>query len=112
MAKKINIALILSLMCANSFAKYPEDVFSSPVGDLTVDTFPPTDCSDSTAPLRNILVFKLFGCPYAWERDGYAQYEWQHPWGISFGDYEYYTEHGIDKLKRNRRYHAILVLYA
>ena len=44
----------------------------NPYGDLkdfNLEEWPPTDCSTSTSPVRDLVAYKLLGVPYKWEVD-------------------------------------------
>ena len=49
--------------CSNEDTPYP-----SPLPDITVDNFPIIDGSDSTDPLRDILMCRILGFKYRWDR--------------------------------------------
>ena len=44
-----------------------------PISDITIDNFPIIDGSDSTDPLRTILMCKILGFNYKWERRPFTQ---------------------------------------
>lgn len=66
---------IISLLFAFSFcscSNAEDDVYSEVI---TISNFPVIDGSDSTTPLRYILMCKLLGFNYTWERSPFVQYD-------------------------------------
>lgn len=64
--------LILSLVCAVSCSS--EEYSEVPlIPDITIDNFPIIDGSDSTDPLRDILMCRILGFDYKWERRPFTQ---------------------------------------
>lgn len=71
---KLHISLLLlALLCGNlqSCAK-SEPTLKYDIG-INIDNFPVVDGSDSTDPLRTILMCKLLGFDYKWERRPFTQ---------------------------------------
>lgn len=66
---------IVSLLLALSFcscSNASDDVYFE---DITISNFPVIDGSDSTTPLRYILMCRLLGFDYTWERSPFVQYD-------------------------------------
>ena len=53
-----------------------DDIEQTPVGidGISISNFPVIDGSDSTEPLRTLLMCKLLGFDYTWERSPFMQY--------------------------------------
>lgn len=64
--------LFLSLISVISCSAQ-ETPSASPISDITIDNFPIIDGSDSTDPLRTILMCKILGFNYKWERRPFTQ---------------------------------------
>lgn len=60
-------AILLFSLCAASCST-DDSPSPSPLPDITISNFPVIDGSDSTEPLRNILMCRLLGFRYRWER--------------------------------------------
>lgn len=74
MKSKFSISLLIAVIgCCFQNCKSNEDIPGDPEKPvsttLTVRELPIIDGSDSTEPLRNILVSKLLGCEYEWLRN-------------------------------------------
>ena len=66
--KKIGIILLLSVFSASCNADdTPENNMN--LNGITIENFPVIDGSDSTEPLRRILMCKLLGFDYEWTKD-------------------------------------------
>lgn len=65
--------LLVSAGCAgdNGDDNSPDEGGKKP--ELTTETFPVIDGSDSTTPLRMILMCRLFGIDYTWQRRPFTQ---------------------------------------
>mgnify|MGYP007094726108 CR=1 FL=1 len=64
--------LFLSLISVVSCSA-EETPSAPPISDITIDNFPIIDGSDSTDPLRTILMCKILGFNYKWERRPFTQ---------------------------------------
>ena len=64
--------LFLSLISVVSCSA-EETPSAPPISDITIDNFPVIDGSDSTDPLRTILMCKILGFNYKWERRPFTQ---------------------------------------
>ena len=63
---------LLCLACVSSCsAEDTPDV--SPLPNITINSFPVIDGSDSTDPLRDLLMCKILGFGYKWERRPFTQ---------------------------------------
>ena len=74
---KIRVFLSLLLLSVAVFSVYAEDeVEQAIVGieGISIRNFPVLDGSDSTEPLRNILMSRLLGFDYKWGRSPFVQY--------------------------------------
>ncbi len=67
MSKSPFYSLFVSLICASSCTA-EETPSVSPLPDITINNFPIIDGSDSTDPLRDLLMCKILGFDYKWER--------------------------------------------
>ncbi len=72
MSKSLFYSLFLSLICASSCTA-EETPSISPLPDITINNFPIIDGSDSTDPLRDLLMCKILGFDYKWERRPFTQ---------------------------------------
>ncbi|MBD5356192.1 MAG: phosphate ABC transporter substrate-binding protein [Bacteroides sp.] len=62
----------LCLACVSSCsAEVTSDI--TPLPDITINSFPVIDGSDSTDPLRDLLMCKILGFEYKWERRPFTQ---------------------------------------
>lgn len=77
---KFVLFLLLFIECINCQAQ--EFDYSKYIEERTVYDIPPIDGSDSTEPLRDILMCKLLGFDYKWERAFFLPEEGQDPYGI------------------------------
>lgn len=50
--------------------------------NITISNFPKIDGSDSTTPLRNILMCKLLGFGYEWQQSPFVQFSDEAPWFV------------------------------
>ena len=69
--------LVLALLSALALSCHAnDDIVQTPNGidGISISNFPIIDGSDSTEPLRTILMCKLLGYDYVWERMMFAQY--------------------------------------
>lgn len=67
-----NSVIFLCLTCASSCAA-EETPELSPLPGITINNFPVIDGSDSTDPLRDLLMCKILGFEYKWERRPFTQ---------------------------------------
>ena len=78
--------LLLVLLSVFSLLGYADDDKPTPIQPtadmkgISTSNFPIIDGSDSTEPLRDILMCKLLGFKYRWERSFMVQYGG--PYGI------------------------------
>ena len=84
----------------------PDEVQNFRIEGLTLDNFPFVDCSTSTSPLRDIVMYNLLDIPYSWGKNliSGAEY-WLYfdlPEGMESGSPEY--EAFVDRLYDLRQY--------
>ena len=68
--KKLFIYLSLACTCSCGSEETPD---ISPLPNITISNFPVIDGSDSTDPLRDLLMCKILGFGYRWERRPFTQ---------------------------------------
>ncbi len=68
--KKLVCLLCLACVSSCSAEDTPD---TSPLPDITINNFPVIDGSDSTDPLRDLLMCKILGFEYKWERRPFTQ---------------------------------------
>lgn len=91
---KINYFMWLQIVLWSFLPTFSNDLPKPPnlIEGLSIENYPVTDGSDSTEPLRVILLCKLLGFDYVWERDIFLEFEDQDPKHVRFAD-EYYKNH-------------------
>lgn len=73
-----SLLLLLCVACSNDKDSNVDNSSASlPIPGMNVENFPIIDGSDSTEPLRDILMCNLLDYKYTWERYGLLQYDWQ-----------------------------------
>ncbi len=72
MKKLLFASILMGLICASS-CTVEETPIVSPLPDITINNFPVIDGSDSTDPLRDLLMCKVLGFKYKWERRPFTQ---------------------------------------
>lgn len=75
--KKICNLLVCALICSMQMVSQTiADIEQTPVGidGISISNFPVIDGSDSTEPLRTLLMCNLLGFDYVWERSPFVQY--------------------------------------
>ena len=70
---KINKSVILLCLACVSSCSAEDTLATSPLPDITINNFPVIDGSDSTDPLRDLLMCKILGFEYKWERRPFTQ---------------------------------------
>ena len=65
---------LLAFLCAacekpSGVSRDPNAVDDFEIEGLTLDNFPYMDCSTSTSPLRDMVMYELLGIPYEWGMD-------------------------------------------
>ena len=73
MCRKQLIIIILSFLSLSSCNGEDNTDISQMFSDITVSNFPVIDGSDSTSPLRYILMCKLLGFDYEWQSSPFIQ---------------------------------------
>ena len=63
--------LLMAGLCACEHIDSPdfEEVADFEIAGLTLDNFPFIDCSTSTSPLRDILMYEMLDIPWRWGLD-------------------------------------------
>ncbi len=61
--------LLLAGACETFATEDPEEVDDFDISGLTLDNFPFIDCSTSTSPLRDMVMFHLLGISWRWGYD-------------------------------------------
>ena len=73
MCRKQLIIILLSFLSLSSCNGEDNTDISQMFSDITVSNFPVIDGSDSTSPLRYILMCKLLGFDYEWQSSPFIQ---------------------------------------